>query len=66
MRKEDLQIGMTVKIKGKYDRTAYFAEVIELGECMFTHRARFIISCSKYSDVLEITKDPSNIGGNAV
>lgn len=64
MKKEDLKVGMTVKIKGKYDRTAYCAEILELGEIMFTHKARFIISCSKYSDVLEIVKDKSDIGGD--
>lgn len=64
MKKEDLKVGMMVKIKGKYDRSAYIAEVLELGEVMFTHRAKFIISCSKYSAVLEIIKDAPDNGGD--
>lgn len=56
MDKNKLKIGMKVKVKGKYDRTPYIAEIIEHGKIMFIYRSNFIISCANYKDVLEIVE----------
>ena len=49
-----LHIGDIVIVKGKYDYKPYKCEIIELQDgLMFTYRNGYIISCAKYSDIID-------------
>lgn len=55
--KDNLEVGMIVEVKGKYDRAPYDVEIIELHDGLnFSHRHKWIISCHMYKDIIRIKK----------
>lgn len=62
MDRSELEVGMIVGVKGKYDRYSYLVEILELGEGLnFTHRAvgtPWIISCHMYEDIIGVFETP--------